>query len=106
MSGITRNAKVFVNSIFELMRTVGVSEEKVTEMQPKLVELVEDFTQRLDQVDKEISGQKDIINALIQNIAGLEKKMKQYIYHHGSPLYQHHLCQLLISLENNISSYS
>ena len=70
---------MFVNSIFELMRTVGVSEEKVTEMQPKLVELVEDFTQRLDQVDKEISGQKDIISALIQRIAGLEKKMKRAV---------------------------
>ena len=79
MSGITRNAKVFVNSIFELMRTVEVSEEKITEMQPKLVELVEDFTQRLDQVDKEISGQKDIISALIQRIAGLEKKMKRAV---------------------------
>ena len=70
---------MFVNSIFDLMRAVDVSEEKITEMQPKLVELVDDFTQRLDQVDKEISGQKDIINALIQKIAGLEKKMKHAV---------------------------
>ena len=46
------------------MKTLG---QEDGEMQPKHVELVDNFTQRLDQVDREITG-------LIQRISGLEKK--------------------------------
>ena len=45
MSGITQNAKVFVNSIIDLMKTNDVAQDKIDQMQPKIVELVEDFTQ-------------------------------------------------------------
>ena len=76
MSGITQNAKVFVNSIIDLMKTNDVAQDKIDQMQPKIVELVEDFTQRLDKVDREISGQKELISALIKRIAGLERKVK------------------------------
>ena len=76
MSGITQNAKVFVNSIIDLMKTNDVAQDKIDQMQPKIVELVDDFTQRLDKVDREISGQRELISALIKRIAGLERKVK------------------------------
>ena len=70
------NAQVFVNSILDLMRMNDIDPSKIDRMQPKITELVENFTQRLDKVDQEIRSQKDLITALITRIAGLEKKMK------------------------------
>ena len=54
MSGAMANAKVLVTSIVDLMRGCEVSEEKITNMTPKLLDLVEDFTARMDKVDKEL----------------------------------------------------
>ena len=76
MSGIAANAKVLVNSFIHLMKTNEVEQDKIDRMQPKIEEMVGDFTQWLDKVNKEISGQKELIAALIKRIAQLEKKVK------------------------------
>ena len=72
----SNNAKVFVNSILDLMRMNDIDPVKIDNMQPKITELVENFTQRLDKVDQELKGQRDLITALITRIAGLEKRIK------------------------------
>ena len=79
MAGITRNAVAFVNSIVDLMKTADVDEEKITQMRPKLSEIVEDFSGRLDSCEKLISDQKNLTTLLLQKIGGLEKKLKQSV---------------------------
>ena len=73
------NAKVLVTSIVDLMRGCEVTEEKITNMTPKLIDLVEDFTARMDKVDKELNSQKELITTLIQRIGGLERQIKKSV---------------------------
>ena len=47
----TNSGSVFVNSIIDLMKTAEVSEEKMSQIQTKLLELVNDLTGPLDKVD-------------------------------------------------------
>ena len=79
MSGVTRNAKVLVTSIIDLMRGCEVSQDKIDDMTPKLVDLVEDFTVRMDKVDKELNTQKELITTLIQRIGSLERQLKKTV---------------------------
>ena len=79
MSGVTKNAKVLVTSIIDLMLGCEVAQDKIDHMTPKLVDLVEDFTQRMDKVDKELNSQKEIITTLIQRIGSLERQLKKSV---------------------------
>ena len=76
MTGITRNVQLFVNSIVDLMKVNDISQEKIDQMHPKLEEICNDFTQRLDKVDKELNEHKDLISALMRKISALEKVVK------------------------------
>ena len=76
MTGITRNVQLFVNSIVDLMKVNDISQDKIDQMHPKLEEICNDFTQRLDKVDKELSEHKDLISALMRKISALEKVVK------------------------------
>ena len=79
MAGITRNAVALVNTIVDLMKTAEVEEEKISQMRPKLSEIVEDFAGRLDSCEKLITDQKNLTTLLLQKIGGLEKKLKQNV---------------------------
>ena len=79
LEGITRNSLLFCNSILDLVRSVDVPEEKINIIQPKLTVLVEDFTTRMDQVDKEQAAQKELTNALIKKVGLLEKQVKKSV---------------------------
>ena len=79
MAGITRNAVALVNTIVDLMKTADVEEEKITQMRPRLSEIVEDFAGRLDSCEKLINDQKNLTTLLLQKIGGLEKKLKQSV---------------------------
>jgi len=70
------NAKVLVTSIVDLMRGCEVSEEKITNMTPKLLDLVEDFTARMDKVEN-VAGsdrQETLVEVKEMN-ARLEKEL-------------------------------
>ena len=69
MTGITRNTQIFCNSVLDLVRSIGVSEENIGVLRPKLTVLLDDFTTRQDQVDKELEDQKDHTNTLIKELA-------------------------------------
>ena len=69
MTGITRNTQIFCNSVLDLVRSIGVTEENIGVLRPKLTVLLEDFTTRQDQVDKELADQKDHTNTLIKELA-------------------------------------
>jgi len=76
MSGAMANAKVLVTSIVDLMRGCEVSEEKITNMTPKLLDLVEDFTARMDKVEN-VAGsdrQETLVEVKEMN-ARLEKEL-------------------------------
>lgn len=79
LEGITRNSLLFCNSILDLVRSVDVPEEKINIIQPKLTVLVQDFTTRMDQVDKEQAAQKELTNALIKKVGLLEKQVKKSV---------------------------
>ena len=65
-----------MNSIVDLMKVNDISQEKIDQMHPKLEEICNDFTQRLDKVDKELNEHKDLISALMRKISALEKVVK------------------------------
>ena len=78
-AGITRNGMALVNSICDLMKIVEVEDEKISQMRPKLTEIVDDFAGRLDDCEKKISEQKQLTTLLLQKVGGLEKKLKQNV---------------------------
>ena len=79
MAGITRNAFALVNTIVDLLKTADVEDEKISQIRPKLSEIVEDFAGRLDACEKLINDQKNLTTLLLQKIGGLEKKLKQNV---------------------------
>ena len=79
MAGITRNALALVNTIVDLLKTADVEDEKISQIRPKLSEIVEDFAGRLDSCEKLINDQKNLTSLLLQKIGGLEKKLKQSV---------------------------
>ena len=79
MSGITRNTTAFVQTVMDIMYSVGCEKERVEKTRPLLTEAVEDYGGSLDACEKLIEDQRKVTNLLLQKLGLLERKLKQNV---------------------------
>ena len=79
MSGITRNTTAFVQTVMDIMYSVGCEKERVKKTRPLLTEAVEDYGGSLDACEKLIEEQRKVTNLLLQKLGLLERKLKQNV---------------------------